>query len=265
MNSNAVVALVFISTSIAAVTAVVPVPSRARRRVQSLGVSRTDRPRPLSVWEAVDFVGHRLRRWFRRPSDVAADRRAGLALLFGGSVALVHPVLGLFTGGLPFAIHFWQRHRRRRAADAAFVAELPDVVDLFRVAAGAGLTVHHAIEAVRGVSAGSVSQALGAVHRRVSFGERLADALPELVDDLGEPMRPLVAALVSAERDGAPLRVPLEQAATISRDVRRRRAEETARRVPVQLLFPLVACVLPAFALLTVVPLLAGTLRTLSL
>ena len=38
-----------------------------------------------------------------------------------------------------------------------------------------------------------------------------------------------------------------------------------ARRVPVQLLFPLVACVLPAFALLTVVPLLAGTLRTLSL
>jgi tight adherence protein C len=178
---------------------------------------------------------------------------------------VVHPAIGLAAGGLPLGIHVWRRRQSRRAADAAFVAELPDVVDLFRVAAGAGLTVHHAIEAVRGVSVGPVAQALGAVHRRVSFGDRLTDALPELARDLGEPTRPLVAALISAERDGAPLREPLERAATIARDVRRRRAEETARRVPVQLLFPLVACVLPAFALLTVVPLLAGTLRTLSL
>ena len=36
---------------------------------------------------------------------------------------------------------------------------------------------------------------------------------------------------------------------------RRRAAEATARRVPVKLLFPLVLCTLPAFALLTVVPL----------
>ncbi len=186
-------------------------------------------------------------------------------MIFGLGAALVHPVFGLAAGGLPFGVHLWRRRRERRAADAALVAELPDIVDLFRVAAGAGLTVHHAIEAVRSVSAGPVADALGAVSRRVAFGERLTDALPELAADLGDPIRPLVAALMSAERDGAPLRAPLERAAAIARDVRRRRAEETARRVPVQLLFPLVACVLPAFALLTVVPLLAGTLRTLSL
>ena len=180
-------------------------------------------------------------------------------------VAVVHPGLGLIAGLLPLGLHVWRRRRAGRAAEAALVAELPDLVDLFRVAAGAGLTVHHAIEAVRGVSVGSVAQALGAVHRRVAYGERLTDALPDLAGALGETTRPLVAALISAERDGAPLREPLERAAAIARDVRRRRAEETARRVPVQLLFPLVACVLPAFALLTVVPLLAGTLRTLSL
>ena len=39
---------------------------------------------------------------------------------------------------------------------------------------------------------------------------------------------------------------------------------ERARKVPVQLLFPLVVCVLPAFALLTVVPLLVSSLGTLS-
>jgi tight adherence protein C len=44
---------------------------------------------------------------------------------------------------------------------------------------------------------------------------------------------------------------------------RRRRAEEEARRVPVRLLGPLVACILPAFGLLTVVPLLAASLKAL--
>jgi tight adherence protein C len=44
---------------------------------------------------------------------------------------------------------------------------------------------------------------------------------------------------------------------------RRRRAEIEARRVPVRLLAPLVVCVLPAFALLTVVPLLVASLRAL--
>ena len=45
---------------------------------------------------------------------------------------------------------------------------------------------------------------------------------------------------------------------------RRRRAEARARRVPVLLLFPLVLCVLPAFGLLTVVPLLVGSLPDLA-
>ena len=42
-------------------------------------------------------------------------------------------------------------------------------------------------------------------------------------------------------------------------------AEEAARRIPVKLLFPLVGCTLPAFALLTVAPLVAGALRSLRL
>ena len=82
--------------------------------------------------------------------------------------------------------------------------------------------------------------------------------------DLGAAVRPLVAALVAAERYGAAVGARLERLALDARLAHRRRAEEAARRLPVQLLFPLVGCILPAFGLLTVVPLLAASMPRLS-
>ena len=69
--------------------------------------------------------------------------------------------------------------------------------------------------------------------------------------------------LVASERYGVPLTEGLDRVAREARLERRRRAEERARRLPVLLLFPLVLCVLPAFGLLTVVPLLVGSLPDL--
>lgn len=177
---------------------------------------------------------------------------------------VLHPMAGLAVGVAPGG---WQvvRARRAAAADArALVESMPDVIDLFRVATGAGATVHEAVCEVATFARGTARVALVEVVRRTSRGERLASALPVIVDHLGDPARPLVAALLSCERDGAALAAPLERASLVARDVRRRAAEAAARRVPVRLVLPLVMCVLPAFALLTVVPLLAGTLRSLA-
>jgi tight adherence protein C len=186
---------------------------------------------------------------------------AGMAV----AAALVHPVLGLAVAMSPGVLLVARKRAARRIHERSLVATMPDVIDLFRVAAGAGATVHEAVVEVAAVTSGPVGRALAMVVRCTSRGERLSAALSMLVDDLGDPVRPLVAALVSCERDGAALTVPLERAATVARDVRRRDAEAAARRVPVRLVLPLVACVLPAFALLTVVPLLAGTLRSLGI
>jgi tight adherence protein C len=98
---------------------------------------------------------------------------------------------------------------------------------------------------------------------RVDRGIRLADAL-DAVDREIEPVRPLVDALVATERYGAPLVASLDRVAADARDARRRTREEAARRVPVKLLFPLVFCTLPAFALLTVVPVLLRSLPSLA-
>jgi len=198
-----------------------------------------------------------------RPADPAADRRVGLAVLTAVVLVPLHPVVALMAVGALFAWPVLRARRASRERERAVRDELPDLVELFRLAVGAGLTVPLAVAAVAGRVDGCFGAALGDVRARVGDGERLSEALEALVE-VGDAARPLAAALIASEREGAPLAVSLERVATDARLTRRRAAEEDARRLPVQLLFPLVACVLPAFGLLTVVPLLAGSLPSLA-
>ncbi len=161
----------------------------------------------------------------------------------------------------------WGRRRRARQHRSLTEAGVPDLVDLFAVAVGAGLNVRLAVEAVsRRAPARPIALAFRRVVDEVNAGGRLAEALETLPQRLdAEAVRPLVRALVDAERYGEALGPTLDRLADEARRSRQRRAEEAARRVPVKLLFPLVACVLPAFGLLTVAPLIAGGLRALRL
>lgn len=222
--------------------------------------SRLGGPAALRALEA---LGGWLRRRLGRPVDRAADRLLGGAVLVGALGLLVHPMAVLVPVVVPPTVPWITRRRAARRRAEALVADVPDVVDLFRVATGAGLTVHEAVATIAGLADGPVADALAGVRHRVALGERLVDALVPMAT-LGDPVRPLVSALVSAEREGASLAVPLARVADRARELRRRQAEEAARRIPVKLLFPLALCVLPAFVVLTVVPLLAATMRTLS-
>jgi tight adherence protein C len=204
-----------------------------------------------------------LRRALRRPPDVAADRRVGVALVVGlTAAALLTLPAGVAAGAVAWGVPSVRVRRRTDSRDAAVRAVLPDVVDLFRLAVGAGLSVHQCVEVVAPRAPDPVGVVLHEVRRQVALGVRLGDALAEL-DDLGDAARPLTSALVGAARYGSPLTLALDRVVVDARLLRRRRAEERARRLPVQLLFPLVMCVLPAFGLLAVVPLLAGALPSL--
>ena len=201
-----------------------------------------------------------------RPAIRPLQRRVGVALLAGAAAVVVAPPLIAFAVAALVWLVIARHHRAAgRAATAAVPDGLAEVVDLFGLAVTAGLTVPGAIDAVGSRAHGPLAVALRRVHDEIVLGRRCADALDDLPGCLGEPVRPLVAALVAAERYGAPLVDGLERLAADVRADHRRRAEEAARRVPVQLLFPLVCCVLPAFALLTVAPLLVGAFGSLRL
>jgi tight adherence protein C len=148
------------------------------------------------------------------------------------------------------------RLRRRRRARATIVDPfaVADVVDLFALACGAGLTVAAALRLVALHSSGPLGRALADAVAEIDEGARLSDVLADLPARVGEIVRPLSSALSMAARYGTPVVPALERAAIEIRLAQRRVLEERARKLPVQLLFPLVFCCLPAFALLTVAP-----------
>ncbi|MBW3574643.1 MAG: type II secretion system F family protein [Actinobacteria bacterium] len=200
----------------------------------------------------------------RTPTTESALRLGRTVLATGAALAVLIPAAPV-VGALVWCYPAFAERRSRRRARAQLVRELPEVVDLFVLAVGAGLTVPLAVDIVARRAPGALGDALGRVVGEAALGWRLSDALEAVPGRVGEEVRPLVAALVASDRYGAPLLDGLERLGTDVRNDRRRRAEEAARRVPVKLLFPLVFCTLPAFALLTVAPLLAGSLRALRL
>lgn len=177
---------------------------------------------------------------------------------------LLGPVLGTaLAAGATIAPVVRERSARGRH-EASVVASTPELVDLLRLAVAAGRSVHQVLDTVLPLAPGPFVEPLVEVRRRVGLGERLGEALDSL-EVLGEPARPLVSALRSAAFDGVPLSSALERVAADARLQRRRAAEIAARRLPVQLLLPLVLCVLPAFGLLAIVPLLVVSVRSLHL
>ncbi|WP_420434105.1 type II secretion system F family protein [Candidatus Poriferisocius sp.] len=187
---------------------------------------------------------------------------AGFAL--AAVIALAgHPVLGVGTGLLVWVAPHRRRAQQRQRQQAAIIEELPEAVDLLRLAVSSGLNVHLAVAAVGERLPGPVGRGLADAAQQAQAGFRLADALEPLPDTIGEPVRSLVRVLIDGDRYGTDLGPALEQVAADSRLLRRRQAEDHARRLPLRLLLPLVGCILPAFILLTLAPVIAETLAAI--
>jgi tight adherence protein C len=180
-----------------------------------------------------------------------------------GVAVVVSPLAAVACLWAAVAWRVWSWRAARRRDEALVIDLLPDLIDLFRLAVGAGCTAAEAVAAVQRRAPPRARTALREVMQAFERGASLADALVELPGQLGDPARPLAAGLARALRDGTPLLGALDRLGADSRRARRRQADLRARRLPVALLFPLVLCTLPAFALLTIAPLLLTSLHAL--
>jgi tight adherence protein C len=154
------------------------------------------------------------------------------------------------------------RRARRRAATAS--REVPLFLDLLAVATSAGLAPQLSLRVAAEPVAGPLGDELRETIRRVDLGRRWRDEIASLAERLAlDDLRRTAAVLGRSESMGTSLADEMARLAADVREGRRARATERARTAPVKMLFPLVFLILPAFLLLTVVPVLLSTVRSI--
>jgi tight adherence protein C len=193
---------------------------------------------------------------------------AGAAAVLTVAAATVAPGLAVVPLALSAAGLMAVRAARRRAAArrlAARAAAAPAVLDLLGSGLLAGLNPHLAVLRVAERAPDALREELAEAAAVLRLGATPAAALRTAAERAGlDELRAAAAALEVAERWGAPPAEALAARAEALRTRARLRAEAEAGRAAVRLAFPLVLCFLPAFVLLTVVPTVAGALRSLT-
>jgi tight adherence protein C len=226
------------------------------------GATRRDAPRGLAA--RVDAAG-----LSAGTADVMAVKLgaapvaalAALALMplapgrLGYALLAAAPAAGFFTPDL------WLRARARARA-REIEAEQADVLDLLRVAVGAGLGPWRALGEVGRRHPGVLAGELGAAARRVGLGVAAEEALERLERRCpAAGTHALTAALRRADRLGAPPGRALAALAEEARGRQARRAAERAARAAPKIQLVVALLLVPSVLLLVaaaLVPALTG-------
>lgn len=167
-------------------------------------------------------------------------------------------------------LSFLRKRRAARRRALLEVAGLPGLVVLLQVALAGGQSPRSALAAVRpfaktdGPLAVAASGVVGVVER-LALGASFADAIIAGGNDaeITPQTQRVLDLLRRSELDGEPLVVHLDIVLVELRRHRSNALDVAAQRLTVSLLFPLIFCILPAFIVLAVVPLVIGALAGL--
>lgn len=201
-------------------------------------------------------AGGGLRRW-RLPCAVLAG--AGAAVVLGGPAA---PLAGLVAGVATWVAAGRIEPRAVRLRREEVRRDLPHVVTLLGAALRSGAAPGAAIDTVCRALPGAAADLLGPVAARLALGGDPLVVWSALADD--PAVGPLGRTMARAHRSGAPVVAAVDR---LSEELARRsraEVEDRARAVGVRAAVPLGVCLLPAFLLLGIVPLVVGLSRSIA-
>jgi tight adherence protein C len=192
---------------------------------------------------AATFVGTRLilsvgPALFVLVTQVSSGKPMGRSVLFAA--------VAWFYGHI--LVNYWLKRRARRRMRLIELA-LPDALDLMVVCLEAGLGLNATIARV-GEERSSMNDPLGDEFNQVSLELREGRSRDECLRALGErngvdDLKSLCTLVIQSDRLGASMAKTLRAHADVLRTKRRQRAEEQARKLPIKILFPLAAFILP--------------------
>lgn len=262
-------ALLSAAVALIVIGAAVPLAARPARRPSDMQLADTashgtthDGTTPLAMSDRTRFAHATTRSTRRSPRAVAAQALVAVTALVV-AVSVVGPAGAIAIGLMTVSARIVRRRRRQRRQQAMLDGLVPELIELVLVGVHAGLTAPQAMLRLTPMAPLPLRPALEALESGLRGGDRFADALQALSAHAGPSYRPLVFTLALAERTGDPIASVLDRLADEARRHRRRLAGTSARELPVRLAVPLVSCTLPAFVLLTIVPVLAGAVSSL--
>jgi tight adherence protein C len=115
------------------------------------------------------------------------------------------------------------------------------------------------------MQAKALSEELKTMNNEMLAGETRTQALRNFAMRTGvDDVRALVAVMIQSDRFGTSIAQALRVHAKSLRTRRRQRAEESARKAPVKLVFPLVFCIFPELLVVILAPGMLQLYRALS-
>jgi tight adherence protein C len=201
---------------------------------------------------------------------LAVKALLGIAALFAGLTLLTNDLtlttIGIVVGATVFAYHIPDviLYGRARERQTKISRELPDTLDQLTISVEAGLGFDAALQRVAAAGDGVLAEELRRTLNEITVGKTRTEALRNLGErtDVQE-LRHFVLTLSQAEQYGLPVARVLRIQSAELRMKRRQRAEETAMKIPVKIVFPLVLCIFPALFVVLLGPAMIRVFRAL--
>lgn len=178
-----------------------------------------------------------------------------LALTIGGVFFLLFSFIGkeinrgllilLSVSGffIPYALLHSAAEKRQKLVQRA----MPDLLDLLYISVEAGLGFDMALKKSAEKMPGPLSDEINKAIEDITKGRDRQDALRGIVKRTGvEDLNNFVTAVIQSELLGTNIAIMLKTQSTVMRQKRKQRAEETAMKIPIKMLFPLVFFLFPA-------------------
>ncbi|HEX5466882.1 MAG TPA: type II secretion system F family protein [Candidatus Limnocylindrales bacterium] len=178
-------------------------------------------------------------------------------LVFGVSSGQITQglIFGVLLGALGFfAPEFWLS-RRIRARQKAILLGVPDTLDLLTISVRAGLGFDAALAKVVEKEVGPLADEFRRALAEIRVGKTRREALRDIVPRTEVPaLTNFIGAIIQAEQLGVSISKVLQVQSEQLRIERRQRAEESAAKAPIKMLFPLVGCIFPSLFIVILGP-----------